>query len=359
VNGLVTLSVATVVVSLVSLQAQSSPVPPVASLAGTENVKAFIASHIAKGFVSPRTPWGDPLIQGNFTTKDEANTPFERPAEWAGRKMDDITGKEFAEAVAKRQQEAVERLPFAGGGVAEEGVAIAVPIDWFDNLRSQNARPWFVIDPLEGKIPPLRAAAKKRPRPINAAGNPKDADSYLQRSLADRCILYGGPLKTPSIYNDAFQILQTPNYVVFRAEMIHEARIVPIDRGPQAPRPTVFHPGTSYAGEGRGYWDGNTLVVITANFNPETVIRDVKVTPRTRVIERYTRIAPNKVEWTVTLDDPTIWERSWTYSFPMTQDDKYLIVEYACEEGNYGMANLLSAGRAGENKAIRAQSKAK
>jgi hypothetical protein len=339
-------------VSVASLRAQTVAAPPVAGVAGTENVKAFIAAHMTKGFVPPKTPWGDPLIQGNFTTKDEANTPFERPAEWAGRKMEDITGKEFAAAVAKRQQDAVERLPFAGGGVAEEGVAIAVPIDWFDNLASKNARPWFVIDPAEGKVPPLTAEAQKRPHPINPGGNPKDADTYLQRSLADRCILYGGPLKTPAIYNDAFQILQAPDYVVIRTEMIHEARIVPIERRSEVGA-TVVHPGTSYAGEGRGYWDGNTLVVVTTNFNPETVIRNMKVTPRTRVIERYTRIAPNKVEWTVTLDDPTTWERAWTYSFPMTQDDKYLIYEYACHEGNYGMANLLSAGREAQKKAVK------
>src|SRR5688572_4251601 len=153
-----------VMLASVALAGQSgTPGVSAANLPGSESIKAFIASRMAKGFVPPRTPWGDPDIQGVFTTKDEANTSFERPDEWAGRKMDDITSKEFADAIVKRQQEAVERAPFAGGGEPEEGVAIAVPIHWFDNLAARNSRPWFVIDPADGKVPPLTTEAKNRP----------------------------------------------------------------------------------------------------------------------------------------------------------------------------------------------------
>ena len=119
---------------------------------GTDAVKAFIASRMTRNFVPPKMPWGHPDISGVFTTKDEANTPLERPVEWAGRHMDDITPQEFAQAVLERQQQAVERAPFAGGGEAEEGVALAVPIHWFDNLAAKNSRPWFLINPVDGTI---------------------------------------------------------------------------------------------------------------------------------------------------------------------------------------------------------------
>ena len=237
-----------------------APGASAASLPGTENVKAFIASRIAKGFTPSKTPWGDPDISGVFTTKDEANTPFERPDEWAGRRMDDITPAEFAAAVAKRQKQAIESAPFAGGGEPDSGVAIAVPIHWFDNLTAKNSRPWFVIDPPEGKIPPLTPDAMKRPPGIGPrVGARSDLDretalrggrrdSYEDRYLGDRCIMwFSGVSHTPTLYGNSFQILQTPDHVVIRFEMIHEARMIPLDR-----RPHVDSGVRSYLGDARG-----------------------------------------------------------------------------------------------------------
>ena len=176
---------------------------PPTNVPGAAAVKAFVTAHMAKGFTPTKTPWGDPDISGVFTTKDEANTPFERPTEWAGRKMEDITPKEFAEALIQRQQRAIEAAPFAGGGedLVEAGVAIAVPIHWFDNLTAKNSRPWFVIDPLDGKIPGLAptAAAQKIEKPgFLAPGR----DSYNDRSTTDRCI--GGTVwRTPTLYGNS------------------------------------------------------------------------------------------------------------------------------------------------------------
>ena len=348
-----TAAAATLLLSSAGLIAQSGTVPAnVSAVAGTENVKAFIASRIAKGFAPPKTPWGDPDISGVFTTKDEANTPFERPAEWAGRKMGDVTPREFAEAVAQRQQRAVERAPFAGGGEAEEGVALAVPIHWFDNLAAKNSRPWFVVDPVEGTVPPLTAAARSRPVPIGprtaaARGLDKETalrggerNTYLDRYLGDRCIMWlQGVPRTPGIYGNSFQIVQGKDQVVIRYEMVHEARTVHLD-GRAAPSRGVF----GYMGYSRGWWDGNSLVVETTNLHPKGTYRGAPGKDL-RLIERFTRIAPGRVEWTMTFDDPTTWERPWTYSVPMTEDDTQPIHEYACHEGNYGMANLLSGGR--------------
>ena len=326
-----------------------------ASLPGTDNIKAFIASRVAKGFVPPKTPWGHPDISGVFTSKDEANTPLERPDEWAGRNMNDITPKEFAEAISQRQQEAVERAPFAGGGEPEEGVAIAVPIHWFDNLAAQNSRPWFVIDPIEGKVPPTTPGAASLARSRSAATGPRGPnrdrgglrETFLQRSLGDRCIIFstGGIWQMPIIYGNSYQILQTPDYVIMRYEMVHEARMIPLDG-----RPHVNNGIRGYFGDSRGHWDGNTLVVETTNLNDNLVYRGYSVKDL-RLVERFTRISPTRVEWTMTVDNPGVWERPWTYSFPLTEDNQQIIYEYACHEGNFGMANLLTAGRLAEKEA--------
>ena len=331
-----------------STAAAGRPGAAAEKLPDAANVRAFIAARTAKDFVAPKTPWGDPDIQGNFTTKDEANTPFERPQEWAGRRMEDITPQELADAIVKRQQEALEFAPFFGGGEPEDGVAIAVPIHWFDNLASVNSRPWFVIDPPDGKVPALTAAAKALPAPPRGTmGGARD--SYTDRSVGDRCIAWGA-WRLPTIYGNSHQIIQTPGYVVIRQEQVHEARIVPLDG--RAPLDPAIR---SYLGHARGHWEGNTLVVVTTNFHPGMRIRGFGAPggaqiPATnlRLIERFTRIAPGKVEWTMTFDDPAIWTRPWTYSLPLTEDDTQIIHEYACHEGNYGLANILSAGRVAE-----------
>src|SRR5262245_26084109 len=319
-------------------------------LPNADVVKAFIAGRTAKNWTPSKTPWGDPDIQGNFTTKDEANTPFERPEQWAGRRIEDITPAELNEAIVQRQQEALEFAPFFGGGEPEDGVAIAVPIHWFDNLAAVNSRPWFVIDPPDGKVPPLvtpptaaPAAAASGAAALRGMGGRRD--TYLDRSLGDRCIAWGA-WRLPTIYGNSYQILQTRDYVVLRQEQVHEARVVPLDG-----RPPLDPKIRSYLGHARGHWDGNTLVVLTTNFHPRMNVRGFggrggnSTLGHLRLIERFTRIAPGKVEWTMTFDDSTIWSRPWTFSLPMTEDDKQIIHEYACHEGNYGLANILSAGR--------------
>ena len=153
----------------------------------------------------------------------------------------------------------------------------------------------------------------------------------------------------PIIYGNSYQILQTPDYVIMRYEMIHEARMIPLDG-----RPHVNSSIRSYFGNSRGKWDGNSLVVETTNFLPANG-RGRRGVPyglaNLTLTERFTRIAPNKVEWTVTYDDPLTWTQPWTHSFPLTEDNSQLIFEYACHEGNYGMANLLSGGRLVEKNA--------
>lgn len=337
-------------VGRVSTLTSAQQAPHAVELPAADTSRAFIASQMKKNWTPPRTPWGDPDIQGNFTTKDEANTPMERPAEWAGRGMASITPQELAAAIVKRQQDAIEFAPFFGGGEPEDGVAIAVPIHWFDNLAAVNSRPWFVIDPPDGVVPPIKPDAPLITAPGGQMGGRRD--TYTDRSAGDRCIAWGA-WRLPTIYGNSYQIVQTPDYVVLRQEQVHEARIVPL-KGSAPLDPAI----RSYLGHARGHWEGNTLVVVTTNFHPDVTMRSVgrsgpggrgAIPARNlRLIERFTRIAPGKVEWTMTFDDPTVFARDWTFSLPMTEDDTQIIHEYACHEGNYGLANILSAGRAAD-----------
>jgi hypothetical protein len=218
-------------------------------------------------------------------------------------------------------------------------VAIAVPIHWFDNLAAQNSRPWFVIDPPDGKVPALASGAAAH-RSTNPAFMTPHRDTYLDRNLADRCMSFA--FRMPGIYGNSYQIVQTPEYVVFRREQLHDARVIPLD---DKPFPNV----RTWEGQARAHWEGNTLVVETTSFDERVPYRGYSAKDL-RVIERFTRIAPSKVEWSMTIDNPSVYARPWTFSYPLTEDNTQLIHEYACHEGNYGMANLLTAGRSMEKK---------
>ena len=341
-------AVALAVASSAVLGGQSAPARSDArSLAGTDNVKAFIAARMQKNWTAPKTPWGDPDISGVFTKKDETNTPMERPREWAGRRMDDITPQEFADAVQRRQEVALER-----------GAPRVVPIHWFDHLAARNSRPWFVIDPTEGKIPPrvpgappeeasrrenFQDVGQLAQSEVDAADALQDnapKDLMINRTFSDRCIVFSAGLwQMPNVYGNSYQILQTPDHVVIRYEMVPEARMIPLD-GRRIPTRTVI----GYFGISRGWWEGHTLVVETTNIHDALKHRGASA-KNLRLVERFTRISPRQVEWTVTVDDPTVYTRPWTYSMPMTEDNTQMIFEYACHEGNFGMANLLTAGR--------------
>jgi hypothetical protein len=290
----------------------------------------------------PRTPWGDPDLQGNYTNLWEVGTPFERPDEFAGRRREDIKGEELA-AIRRAIQERTREQQLAG----EIGGTRWIWLDSHDHAKGSVA--WFVVDPADGRIPPLTAEGQTRQAARAAARTASGrgaADSYTDRSLYDRCISRGVPgSMMPAIYGNSYDIVQGPGYVAIRYEMIHETRIIPLD-GSEHVAPAL----RSYMGDPRGRWDGNTLVVETTNLREETAYRGAN--PATfRLVERFTRVAPGKVEWGVTIDDPSTWTRPWTFSMPLTQDDSEPLVPYECHEGNYAMRNILSAARA-EEKAI-------
>jgi hypothetical protein len=291
------------------------------------------------GQSAPRTPWGDPDIQGTYTNTYENGTPLERPNEFAGRKLEDIKGEELVAVRKKIQDRTVNNF---------EGPIHAPNNWWQDNLDlHRGSQAWLVIDPPDGKIPPLTPEAQRRIAERTAARKASGrgpADSYTDRSLYDRCITRGLPgSMMPAIYGNQYQIVQAPGYVAILYEMIHETRVIPLDE-----RATIGKSITQDMGDARGRWEGDTLVVTTKNFKERSVYRNANAETLT-LTERFQRIAPDKVRWTVTVDDPSTWTTPWTFSLPLTADPNPLPL-YECHEGNYGLKNILSAARAEERQ---------
>jgi hypothetical protein len=169
------------------------------------------------------------------------------------------------------------------------------------------------------------------------------ADSWLDRSFYDRCITRGFPgSMMPAIYGNAYDITQAPGLVAIRYEMIHETRVIRLD---DSPRTGI----RSHMGDARGHWEGNTLVVETTNFDPRTAYQNASA--KLVMVERYRPVSSDKIEWSVTLNDPDTWTRPWTFGMTLTEDPHQPLFEYACHEGNYAMRNILSAARAEEAKA--------
>jgi hypothetical protein len=296
----------------------------------------------AKPWVAPRTAWGDPDLQGWFSNLSENGTPLERPDQFAGRKLEDIKGEELLAIKAAAQQRTVES--FAG--------PLHAPEDWWqkDLNMVKGTQAWLVVDPPDGKIPPITAEARARTAARNEARRGHGpADSWEDRSLYDRCITRGLPgSMMPVIYGNSYQILQTKTYVAIRYEMIHETRIIPLDGSPHA-SPKV----RTYMGDPRGHWDGDTLVVETTNFRDEEAFRNADGATL-KLTERFTRVGPKTVKWAVTVDDPHTWTKPWTFAMPLTMDDTQPVLEYACHEGNLGLRDILLAARAEEKKAAEA-----
>jgi hypothetical protein len=319
------------------------PVPWIRRAATACALAAFAIAPLAGQDAGPRTPWGDPDLQGTYTNTYENGTPLERPDVFAGRPLAGVTGEELRAIRRQIQEQTIAR--FLGPEHAPDNW-------WQDNLfLERGSQAWLIVDPADGKIPPLTSDAQRRLQQAAAARKASGrgpADSYTDRSLYDRCITRGYPgSMMPAIYGNQYEIVQAPGMVAIRYEMIHETRLIPLDSPPSAgPGPIASAATRAHMGSARGRFEGGTLVVETTNFRPESVFRNADP-DRLRVIERFTRISPEQVRWTVTIDDPATWTRPWTFSLPLTRDP-HPVPHYECHEGNYGLPNILSAARAEE-----------
>jgi hypothetical protein len=297
----------------------------------------------ASAWTPPRTPWGDPDLQGNFTNKDET-APFERPEDLGTRA--ELTAEEFAEREGRAQAQHAQRQNPTPN---PESTSINPGGEWLE-YRAASRRTSLLVDPPNGRLPPQTDAARQRAAAREEARRARGpADSYTDRSLYDRCISRGLPgSMMPVIYGNSYRIVQAPGVVAISYEMIHETRLIPVEAVAR-----VGMAARSYMGEARGHFEGDTLVVETTNFNPNVSFRGSNP-ETTRLVERFTPTGPNTIEWRVTVEDPETWTSPFTFALDLTRDDSEAMIEYACHEGNMAMANILSGHRADERAAAAA-----
>jgi hypothetical protein len=318
-------------------------------------------------WIHPKTPWGDPDIQGIWPGTAMVGTPLERDKALGTRAF--LTEDEFAKRLARAQtqaaidsEETVSELtkcdPGRGGlgntaSTCSNGVSIGPPLYW-DDRGKPSKQASLVMDPPDGRIPPLTPEAQKMAADRQAARRARPCastaggchDSWEDESLWDRCITRGtvGSI-VPNTYNQGNQILQTRGQVVLRNEMIHETRIIPVDGRPHLPSAI-----RTWYGDSRGHWEGNTLVVETTNFMDKTVVANTPASESLRLVERFSRVSADTLNYQVTIDDPKTWTKPWTIAFPLKNEPDYVLYEYACHEGNYYMYNALKGARAEEKK---------
>jgi hypothetical protein len=250
----------------------------------------------------------------------------------------------------RRDDDPSRTRPRVNGGIATADVARAYNQFWWDYGTNVIAtkRTSLIVDPPDGRLPALSAVAQKRQQDRGEAGE-RAAEGPEDRSLGERCIIFvsrSGPPMTPSAYNNNFLLVQSRDYVAILNEQAHDARMIPLDGRPHLPQQI-----RQWRGDGRGHFEGNTLVVETTNYTDQTNF--LGSGQHMVLTERFTRISPDTLNYEFTVTDPESFARPWTAQIPMPRT-KGEIYEYACHEGNYGMFGILSAARAAEKAATTA-----
>ena len=305
--------------------------------AGVVTARAEVVATDLGPYTVPRTPWGEPDLQGVWTGNSAHSIPLERPLDAA-----EVEALTPVEAEARRERGTL-------------GSIWGYEREWRDTTlgyvkTAPSTQVAMVIDPPDGRIPPMTAAAQARAEAAGRGGGgsrtPYPNEGPEDLPVFVRCITRGLPgMMMPGIYNNGLQIVQGPGHVAIQKEMIHETRVIPTQ-----PRPALGSNLTSWLGTTQGRWEGDTLVVETTNFNGRSPYRGSS--ENLTLTERFTRLGPTTLEYQFTIDDPSVWTRPWTGMFRFDKDDdQYELVEYACHEGNYGMTNILSGSRAIERRA--------
>jgi hypothetical protein len=314
--------------SVLTLHAQARPAAPAAAKGQTH------PAPVAKT-PSPRRADGQPNLEGVWDYR--TLTPLERSREFAEKEF--LTEEEVADLERRAEARPDGRTP----DDARTTPSVHPPW-WLDYGRKVvgTRRSSLIVDPPDGRIPPLTPDAAGRQEALRAAAQQHGpSDNAENRTLWERCVTRGLPEgMLPAAYNNNIKIIQSPGVVVILMEMIHDARIIPLDGRPHLPSNI-----RRWLGDSRVRWDGETLVVETANFPDKVSFRGAS--SHLRMVERFTRIDADMLDYRFTLEDPTTWTRPWTVSLPMTRSPEE-VYEYACHEGNYGLENILRNARAGE-----------
>ena len=298
------------------------------------------------GWALPRTADGQPDFSGVWA--NNSVTPLERPPEWAGKTQ--LSDEELAElkVAAARVVESGLDAQF-GDQLVLKALAGLKDADSYDVTGNYNQfwmvdrefthQTSLVIDPPDGQVPALTAAATERAAERRAYRRAHPADGPEDRSLGERCANFGVP-RLGAGYNSYLQIFQTPEHVAVYREMAHDVQLIRLDGASHAPDRV-----RQWNGDARGRWEGDTLVVETTNFSPRSSFRGAA--EHLHLVERYTRVGPDTLHYEVTITDPTTWSRPWTVLLQLSRSADP-VFEYACHEGNYGMEGILSGHRAEE-----------
>ena len=291
---------------------------------------------------------GQPDIQGMWNNADANHTPLELPDELSGRES--FTEQELRELAQARYDATIKANETLREG--DPGFYALYWFDWYWQQPEGGEWPALLTEPKSGKMPALTEQASDRAAYIREHLH----DTYANMEGGDRCISRGVlGMMMPTAYNNGTLILQAPGYVVLHSEMIHNARIVPIDAGPHVDADIGL-----WEGDPKGRWEGDTLVIESTNFKATDNMRAPKgrthQSPRRRIVERFTPVGPDTLRYAITVDDPDVWTAPWTVTFPWRRDSEYQQYEYACHEGNYAVPNSLSGARAEEREAAAGRS---
>jgi hypothetical protein len=325
--------------SLAIVALASVPVVGQSPVAKAPVAKTTAPSVAKKAWTAPKTPWGDPDLQGQWPAT--ANIPMQRPVNLGERAV--LTDAELAqrEQQAQRQSEADSEEFAKPSGT----VTINPPSYWVEHGKPSRQAS-LIVDPPNGRTPPLTPtgqAAVKALRNGRGPGNhfPDVVDSWEDFDIYSRCITRGVVSSMlPTLYNFGNEIIQAPGYVVIRNEMIHETRVIPLDGHPHVGKNIL-----TYMGDSRGHWEGNTLVVETTNLKDQPGTGGGLFSPDARLTERFTRISADELSYDLTINDLNTWTKPWTIHMPYKLDPSYKVYEYACHEGNYMMLDALTGAR--------------
>jgi hypothetical protein len=313
----------------------TSPAPAAAQAKGSADAAA--AKRTNPHWKTPRTAWGHPDLEGIWTTDDMRGVPMSRPQQFGDRMY--LTDAEFAERAKQR-------------GNARD----------IDNARTgtfrneEGSRDFsytsMVIDPPDGRVPALTAAAQARPRAQGSFGV-GPWEKVQDFSLYDRCITRGAIGSFgPAVYGNGARFIQTPDSVIISYEMVHDTRVIPLDG-----RPALGSGIKLLMGDSRGHWEGDTLVVESRNFTDRTAVGGARHSEELRMVERFTRVDPEMIDYEIQINDPATFTKPWTFRMTITSQPDYQIYEYGCHEGNIAMRNALTAERAYETAAEEAKAK--
>jgi hypothetical protein len=289
-------------------------------------------------YVPPKTAWGEPDLQGTWPLNHLIAVPLQRPNQYAGRLY--LTAEEVAQAQTRLE--------------ARNSRFESAPIQVADTSKRVMSQTSLIVDPPDGRFPELTEYGKSLQAEMRSSYKPGQTvfDAIEDFAAWDRCITRGMPVSMlPRNYNNGIRIFQSPGYVVISLEMAHEARVIPTNGAP--PLDSQIK---QWMGESRGRWEGNTLVVESTNFNGLVGLTSAGVpgspgplqpeTANMRIIERFTRVAPDTIEFKMTIEDPAVLAPgSFTVQYPMYLDNSYEMYEYACHEGNTAVRNYIETSR--------------